>query len=38
MRDLKKGCMIEVSTIGDPTNTVPPQIVAEKILIKRPSK
>ena len=38
MHDLKKGCNIEVNTIGDPTNTIPPQIVAERILIKRPSK
>lgn len=38
MRDLKKGCKVEINTIGDPTNTIPPQIVAERILIKRPSK
>lgn len=38
MHDLKKGSKIEVNTIGDPTNTIPPQIVAEKIVIKRPSK
>lgn len=35
MRDLKKGCQIEVHTIGDATNTIPPQIVAEKILIRK---
>lgn len=38
MRDLKKDSKIEVHTIGDPTNTIPPQIVAERIIIKRPSK
>lgn len=38
MRDLKKGYTIEVHTIGDATNTIPPQIVAERIIIKRPSK
>ncbi len=38
MRDLKKGATIEVHTIGDATNTIPPQIVAERIIIKRPSK
>lgn len=38
MRDLKKDCKVEIHTIGDPTNTIPPQIVAERILIKRPSK
>lgn len=38
MRDLKKGNTIEVHTIGDATNTIPPQIVAEMIVIKRPSK
>ena len=35
MRDLKKGSKIEVHTIGDATNTIPPQIVAERILIKK---
>lgn len=38
MKDLKKGSTIEVHTIGDATNTIPPQIVAERIIIKRPSK
>ena len=38
MKDLKKGFTIEVHTIGDATNTIPPQIVAERIIIKRPSK
>ncbi len=38
MRDLKKNSKVEVHTIGDPTNTIPPQIVAERIIIKRPSK
>ena len=35
MRDLKKGSKIEVHTIGAATNTIPPQIVAERILIKK---
>lgn len=37
MNDLKKGCKIEVFTIGDATNTIPPQIVSERIIIKKSS-
>ena len=35
IRDLKKDSKIEVHTIGDATDTIPPQIVAERIIIKR---
>ena len=38
MNQLKKNSKIEVHTIGDPTNTIPPQIVAEKIIIKKKEK
>ena len=38
MKELRKGCNIEVHTIGDPSNTIPPQVVAEKIIIKRSQK
>ncbi len=38
MNQLTKGCKIDVFTVGDATNTIPPQIVAEKIIIKKPSK
>jgi hypothetical protein len=35
MRDLTQGCRVEIHTIGDATNTIPPQIVAERIVIKK---
>ena len=35
MKLLKKGSKVEVYTIGKPTNTIPPQIEAEKIIIKQ---
>lgn len=38
MRDLKKGSKIEVHTIGEATNTIPPQITAEKIIVKKANK
>ncbi|RAP45639.1 MAG: hypothetical protein BZ135_05490 [Methanosphaera sp. rholeuAM6] len=38
MNQLKKGAKVEVHTIGDATDTIPPQIVAEKIIIKKSSK
>lgn len=38
MKELRKGCNIEVHTIGDSSNTIPPQVVAEKIIIKRSQK
>ena len=38
MKDLKKGGRIEVHTIGDATDTIPPQIVSERIIIKKSSK
>ena len=38
MRDLKKGSKIEVPTIGEATNTIPPQITAEKIIVKKANK
>lgn len=37
INQLKKGCKVEVHTIGDATDTIPPQIVAEKIVIKKSS-
>ena len=38
MKQLRKGSKIEVHTIGDTSNTIPPQVVAEKIIIKKPQK
>lgn len=32
---LKKGSKIDVYTVGDPTNTIPPQMTASKIVIKQ---
>ncbi len=32
---IKNGKQIDVYTIGDPTNTIPPQITAEKIVLKK---
>ena len=34
LNQLKKGSKVEVYTEGDPTNTIPPQITAKKIVIK----
>lgn len=38
MSHLTNGCKIDVYTIGDATNTIPPQITAEKIVIKNNKK
>lgn len=38
MTHLTNGCKIDVYTIGDATNTIPPQITAEKIVIKNNKK
>lgn len=35
---IKTGSRIDVYTVGDPTNTIPPQIRAEKIVVKRNKK
>lgn len=35
---IKNGTKIDVYTIGDPTNTIPPQITAEKIVVKQNKK
>ncbi len=34
MKQITNGCTIDVYTIGDYTNTIPPQITAEEIVIK----
>ena len=34
MDNITNGCKIDVYTIGDATNTIPPQITAERIVIK----
>lgn len=34
MRDLRTGSEVDVYTIGDYTNTIPPQITAEEVVIK----
>ncbi|RAP52245.1 MAG: hypothetical protein BZ138_03440 [Methanosphaera sp. rholeuAM270] len=38
MSQLTKNSKVEVHTVGDATNTIPPQIVAEKIIIKKKEK
>ncbi|WP_455645732.1 hypothetical protein [Methanosphaera sp.] len=38
MNQLVRGSKVEVYTIGDPTNTIPPQVTAEKIVIKKSNK
>lgn len=38
MNQLTKNSKVEVHTVGDATNTIPPQIVAEKIIIKKKEK
>lgn len=38
MNQLTKNSKIEVHTIGEATDTIPPQIVAEKIIIKKKEK
>lgn len=35
MKLLRKGSKVEIYTIGEATNTIPPQIEAEKIIIKQ---
>lgn len=35
---IKTGSKIDIYTIGDPTNTIPPQYTAEKIVVKRNKK
>lgn len=35
---IKTGSKIDIYTIGDPTNTIPPQITAEKIVVKKHKK
>ncbi len=32
---IKNGGKIDVYTVGDPTNTIPPQVIAEKIVLKK---
>ena len=34
MSSIKNGCKIDVYTVGDPTNTIPPQVISERIVIK----
>lgn len=38
MSQLTKNSKVEIHTIGEATNTIPPQIVAEKIIIKKKEK
>ncbi|OED29696.1 hypothetical protein [Methanosphaera sp. WGK6] len=38
MNQLVRGSKVEVYTLGDPTNTIPPQVTAEKIVIKKSNK
>lgn len=38
INQLTKNSKVEIFTVGDPTNTIPPQIVAEKIIIKKKGK
>ena len=38
IEQLKNGSKVEVYTVGKPTNTLPPQIVAEKIVVKKATK
>lgn len=35
---LTKNSKVEIHTVGEATNTIPPQIVAEKIIIKKKEK
>ena len=35
---INNGCMIDVYTVGDSTDTIPPQITAEKIVVKKVEK
>ncbi len=35
---IKNGQTIDIYTVGDPTNTLPPQINSEKIIVKNKSK
>lgn len=38
MNHLTKNSKVEIHTVGEATNTIPPQIVAEKIIIKKKVK
>ncbi len=38
MDDLQTGAQLDVYTIGKSTNTIPPQITAEKIVVKEPQE
>jgi len=35
---INNGCKIDVYTVGDSSNTIPPQITAEKIVVKKEKK